>query len=123
MSESKYLVATGYVQKFKDKPAVNKREANGKTLHDVTIKTVGKQQLVRITIWPEHDLTAAPEGAILDDSFISVEGKLEVSENNGRTYYNISASKLHVDGKRIPKQERNTVANAAADASDDDAPF
>lgn len=105
MSEKNvYADAAGWIQKFGDKPAVNERDYNGGIVRDFTIKAVGGNKLVRISVFPEFDCV------IPEDAFIAVEGKFTKREHEGNTYLNITASKLAVDGKTIRKSER-TVSN------------
>lgn len=111
MSEKNvYADAAGWIQKFGDNPAINEREFNGGTVRDFTIKAVGGNKLVRISVFPEFECD------IPEDAFIAVEGKFQKREHNGNTYLNITATKLAVDGKTIRRKERQVV-NQSSDAS------
>lgn len=86
-----YATAVGFVQ-F----PVNERDANGKEVRDVTIRTPGTPEagggaLIRITVWPDLADVDVNEG-----DFVAVDGKVEVRVVDGKTYINMSASKLAV---------------------------
>lgn len=88
---AEYATAVGFVQ-F----PVNEREANGSQVRDITIRTPGTEAngggaLIRVTLWPDLEDTAVVEG-----DFLMVDGKLDVRNVDGRTYINMSASKLAV---------------------------
>jgi hypothetical protein len=116
-----YLVVAGFAQKFPSKPLLNTREANGTTVTDVTVKALGSQKLVRISIWGEFGDVAK---AITENSFIAAEGKYSVSGgDNGRQFHNLSASKVAIDGKSLKKAAREVVNqndDASGDAGDAD---
>lgn len=114
---SEYAVVAGMIQ-FDPK----EREANGQSVRDITIKALGTQKLVRITVWPEFSGVALKKG-----DFVSVDGKYEVSMGQGtdggqREYINVSATQLAV----LPaatKAEREVSNRPAAKAASDDAPI
>jgi len=68
LSDKVYAGASGIVQ---FDPRV--REANGKTVTDVTIKANGSQKLINITIWPEFQLTQP----VKKGDFISADGEFQ----------------------------------------------
>lgn len=88
---AEYATAVGFVQ-F----PVTEREANGSDVRDVTIRTPGTPAsgggvLIRITVWPDLADVSISEG-----DFVAVDGKVDVREVDGKTYVNMSASKLAV---------------------------
>lgn len=109
-----YLVAAGFVQKFKDKPAVSERDVNGQTVRDITIKTVS-QKLVRITIWPE---LLAPE--IKEGYWVACEGKYSASGDNNQ-FHNVSAYRMVVQAG-AGRTERDVVNQAPASVVTTDTP-
>ena len=114
-----YADAAGFIQKFgTDKEAVTERDVNGGTVKDFTIKAIGSQKLIRVSVFDEFDVE------IPEDAFIAVEGVFTKREVNGVTYNNITASKLAVDGVTYRKAARNVVnrQDDAAGSSDDDGP-
>lgn len=113
---SEYAVVAGFVQ-FDPR----KREVNGKTVTDVTIKAVGSQKLISITIWPEFGDVAIEKG-----DFLAADGKFSTSLGQGkdgaqREYINLSPSALGVT-PGLKKTETNVVQKAAP-ASDAPSPF
>lgn len=122
----KYPVLAGFVQTFKDKdtdepkPPVVKRDANGQTVRDFTVKALGSQKLVRVTVWPEFEHVH-----IDGDSFVIAEGKFKQSEGkSGQTFLNLDSTiKLAViqGAKRAEAEVVNK--KDASDVDDDDAPF
>jgi len=85
-----YATAVGFVQ-FD----VTEREANGTDVRDVTIRTPGTEgQLIRVTLWPEF-----AEAEVEKGDFLAVDGKLEVREVDDKTFINLSANKLYVNGQ------------------------
>ena len=113
MADKQYVTAIGMVQKFgKDKPAVTQREASGQTVYGFTIKT-GTQQLIGVTLWPE---LAHIAGHLTEGCGVFVEGAYSASENNGRTFHNISASRIAVV-PAVARQERDVVNPAPAAAA------
>lgn len=89
---AEYATAVGFVQ-F----PVTEREANGSDVRDVTIRTpgtvLGGGALIRITVWPDLN-----EAVIEEGDFVAVDGKLDVRVVDDKTYLNLSASKLAVNG-------------------------
>jgi hypothetical protein len=117
---NEYLVASGFVQKFGDKDAVTTREANGKTVRNVTIKAVGSQKLIQVTFWPELAGVELGEGY-----FVAVEGKYSTSGDQNQ-FHNISAYRA-VSIPSGPRLEEHEVVNQGGDsqaaaASSDDGP-
>lgn len=120
MADKPYLTAAGFVQKFPNKDAVNHREANGTKVRDFTIKAVGSQKLIRVSVFAE--LAA---GDITDGDYIAVEGPYSASGDNGQ-YHNITAARIFV-GKGARKGEREVVnqnqGSQSAAGSEDSNPF
>lgn len=116
-----YPVFSGLIQQFGDNPAVVTRDANGQSVRDVTIKAVGSQKLIRLTVWPEYAGVEFGKGYKMEG-----EGALTVSEGkDGKTYYNISVSTLLPPIAPLPKADKQVVnaTAAAAGSEDEDAPF
>jgi len=119
-----YLVASGFVQKFGDKPAVTEREVNGSTVRDVVIKAVGSQKLIRITVWPELSGVELGEGY-----FVAVEGAYTTSGDQGQ-FHNISALRcftapggVRAEREVVNKPADNDSSSSSATAGDDPPPF
>lgn len=110
-----YPGSAGFVQQFGDKPAVTEREVNNQTIREFTIKALGSQKLIKVTLWPEFDHAEVNAG-----DFVAAEGKVTVNESNGRTYFNVSASKLAVT-PGIAKAGREVVNQASG--SSESSPF
>lgn len=79
-----YGSAAGFIQ-FD----VEEREANGATVRDATIRSLATGDLLRITIWPEHEGVELEKG-----DFIAVDGKVTIREVEDKTYVNMSAFNL-----------------------------
>lgn len=118
MSEKTYATVAGFVQ-FDPQ----ERDVNGKTVRDVTVKAIGSQKLVRITVWPEHSETEIDKG-----HFLVADGVFSTSTGQGkdggsREYLNLSAGTL-LSLPSAPKKEREVVAaSSAGSKSDDQVPF
>lgn len=119
MAEKKnYAVAYGPIQKFPDRDAVEIADVNGQTVRKVTIKAVGSQKLIRVTVWPEHADVPLGQGY-----WVSAEGKFDISEGKqGQTFLSLSASNLKVDPP-ASKEEREVVNQRPTASADEDAPF
>lgn len=113
---SQYMVISGRVA-FEPE----EREAGGKNVRDITVKSTPKQTLVRLTVWPDIDASSIEKG-----DFVLAEGKYSISQgNNGKDYHNLSVSDIAVV-KPLPKAERevvNATPGPATAAADDDSPF
>lgn len=114
-----WVTAVGFVQ-FDPRD----RDANGKQITELVIKTPGggdhggKQ--IRVTVWPEHLLDEKVEKG----DFIAVDGKFTTSsyqDANGvaRTGLQISASTLVVL-KPVPRKEREVVRASESNPKDGD---
>ena len=120
MAEKKpYYTVAGFIQSFgNDDEAVTERDANGQTVRDITIKAIGSQKLVRLTVWEEH--AAVPLGP---GYFVVADGKFSVNKSKDGTkeYYNLSASTL-LAFPPAPKNDTREVVNqqSAASAAGDD---
>jgi len=79
--DSLYGSAAGFIQ-FD----VEEREANGATVRDVTIRSIATGDLLRVTVWPEHEDVELEKG-----DFIAVDGKVTIREVDDKTYVNMSA--------------------------------
>lgn len=119
MAEAKktYVTAIGFVQ-FDP----NEREANGKSLTDVTIKTPGGEgAYIKVTIWPEFDLSVL-DTPIAKGDLVAADGAFESSTYQNaagetKTGLQISAFNLNVNGKRIPRSDSREVVQGAKPAS------
>lgn len=104
MAENVYLVAAGFVQKFPNKDAVVERDVNGGKVRDFTIKALGTQKLVRISVF----LSDFPTFSVEDGDAVMAEGKYSASGDQGQ-FHNITAYKLAVNGVAIKKNAREVV--------------
>lgn len=121
MAEAQYVVTSGIVQQFGDKPPYETREVNGSDVRDFTIKTLTTQSLVRISLWEEMADTEVGKG-----DFVAVDGKYTVSDDG--KYHNISATSVAVlrGMTRAPKSGGSTRTAAGSDdaaATKTKAPF
>lgn len=122
MAESKkYVTAIGFVQ-FKP----NLRDANGKEVTEIVIKTPGGDgKQIRVTVWPEHLVEESLGRAIEQGDFVATDGAFssntwQDNEGKKRTSLQISAYSLNVNGKRIKRAEREVVRSAEAEAASED---
>lgn len=113
LSDKEFATAVGFVQ-FD----VKTREANNQEVRDVVIKTPGKGQYIRITVWPEFDDVDIEKG-----DFIAVDGVFTSSvyqdkEGAKRTSLQISARTLFV-GNPAPRAADDRESDGdAAEAGD-----
>lgn len=82
---------------------VNDRETNGGTrVREVVIKPMGATgndvPNLRITVWPDFEEVEIGEGDL-----VAADGKFTTNTNGGKTYYNLSATALNVNGKKVGK--------------------
>jgi len=110
MADRTYATLVGIVQQFGDQPVVREREVSGQTVREFTVKSTkvgedGKQNLVRISLWPEWAPVDIQAGA-----GIIAEGTLSSNESKGVTYFNLNPKTLCVIAPAT-KAER-TVVNA-----------
>ena len=111
-ANKQYVTAVGFIQ---FDPIT--REANGKSVTDVTIKTPGGEgAYIKVTIWPELDLSVLDEPVSKGD-FVAVDGGFESStyqdkQGNTKTGLQISAYNLNINGKRIKRSDREVVQGA-----------
>jgi hypothetical protein len=119
-----YAVVAGFVQDFgnPDK-AVTERDANGKAVREVTVRALGTQKNVRITIWPEYKDT--PIGA---GDFIVAEGKFtqnlgQAQDGSPREYLNLSASRLLVTPSAVGAPREVISGPSKPTAAEDKVPF
>lgn len=114
---SEYASAAGFIQ-FDPKS----RDVNGKAIRDVTIRALGSNKIVRVTVWPDHAATPLAKG-----DFIAVDGKFSTNKGQNAageeiTYYNLSASTL-LRFESAGKAARETTNTTSAPAAEDKAPF
>lgn len=110
MAENTYVTAGGFVQ-FDPQ----EREANGKPVTDIVIKTQGGDgKFLRITIWPELPVEKALGRKIEKGDLVHVDGKFSSStyqdkEGKSKTSLQISAFLLNINGKRIDREGEQVV--------------
>lgn len=113
-----YLSTHGVVQQFPDKPAVTEREVSGSVVNEFTIRTVNKQTLVKVSLWPEFGKSTVDK--IVAGAAVTVDGPLKVNTgNNGTTYYNLTARFISITSPES-KSDREVVNSGG---SEDEAPF
>jgi hypothetical protein len=121
MSDNDYMTVAGIVQ-F---PARN-REAAGKPVRDVTIRAIGNNKKISITVWPSHVDVPIEKGdfIVADGQYSQVPG--QTKEGEPTTYHNLSAyALLRFPGSQdaqaaAPKKQEPAPV---ADNTDDDFPF
>ena len=89
MAEAQYVVTSGIVQQFGDKPVSDTREVGDGVVTDFTIKTLTTQSLVKISLWDDLSGIEVSKG-----DFAAVDGKYTVSEDG--KYHNISATSIAI---------------------------
>lgn len=110
MPENTYVTAGGFVQ-FEPQ----EREANGKNVTDIVIKTQGGDgKFLRITLWPELLVEKSLGRKIEKGDLVHVDGKFSSStyqdkEGKQRTSLQISAFLLNVNGTKIERSDREVV--------------
>lgn len=107
MSDREYAVVMGIVQGGKLAP--KEREVNNQTVMDVLVKTT-KQELVKVTIWPEFEVEVEP------GDFVAIDGSYQESTYKGNTYYNVNPYSLAVV-KPVTKKEREVVQKDSTTAT------
>lgn len=116
---AEYASAAGFVQ-FD----VNEKEANGQEIREFTIRAVGTQKLVKVTLWPEFADVPVEKG-----DFVAVDGKFTQSlgqapDGSPREYLNLSASMIVVTpGEKRAEREVVTKSGAKAQAKTDEPLF
>lgn len=114
---AEYASAAGFVQ-FD----VNDKEANGQDIREFTIRAVGTQKLVKVTLWPEFAHVPVEKGY-----FVAVDGKFTQSlgqapDGSPREYLNLSASNIvSIPGEE--RAEREVVKKGASKAKTSDEPL
>lgn len=107
---AEYASAAGFIQ-FD----VKEREANGQTVLDAVIKTLGTDGvLIRVTVWPELQTEPIAKG-----DFLAVDGKFTVGSytdqsGQARQSLQISASSMAVL-PGVKRGEREVVNSQNAD--------
>jgi len=114
MAEKKsYVTAGGFVQ-FDP----TDREANGKDVTDIVIKTQGGDgKFLRITIWPELQVEKDLGRKIEKGDLVHVDGAFSSStyqdkEGKSKTSLQISAFLLNVNGTKINRSDREVVVES-----------
>lgn len=84
-----YATVAGFIQ-FD----VNERDVNGQEVRDVTVRAIGTQKLVKVTVWSDFSDVPLAKG-----DFIVADGKFSTNEGQAKdgtpiTYLNLSASNL-----------------------------
>lgn len=114
---SDYVTIAGIVQ-FDPRT----RQAGGKEVRDVVIRSIGSNKNYSITIWPENSGTPINKG-----DFLVADGKYSQSVGQNKageqvTYHNLSATTLIRIAGDTQTATQNTPVAAAA-ATGDDFPF
>lgn len=115
MSDNKkpYVTAIGFVQ-FDPQ----EREANGKTVRDIVIKTSGGDgKNIRITVWPEiqgADVIEKGDVVAVDGGFSS--STYQAQDGSQKTSLQISAYSIAVLGKSLPRADREVESKATGSA-------
>lgn len=121
MSDTKkqYVTAVGFVQ-FPPQ----EREANGKTVRDIVIKTPGGDgKNIRVTVWPEiqgADVIEKGDFVAVDGGFSS--STYQAQDGTQKTSLQISAYSLAVLGKSLGRTDREVESKSSA-VSGEKVPF
>lgn len=119
-----YAVVAGFIQDFGDPAkAVTERDANGKAVREVTVRALGTQKNVRITVWPEYKDVAISAG-----DFVVAEGKFttnlgQAKDGSPREYLNLSANRLIVMPAATGAPREVIGGSSTAAKADDKVPF
>jgi hypothetical protein len=115
---SEYITVAGIVQ-FDPRT----RQAAGKEVRDVAVRSIANHKMINITVWPEMDSVQISKGdfVVADGKYTQSTGQNKAGEQ--QTYHNLSASTFH----NITGNSNGVMAGAAAGAassdSTDDFPF
>ena len=106
-----YATVAGFVQ-FDP----NEREVNGQQVKDVTVRAVGTQKYVKITVWSDF---AEHFPALERGVFIVADGKFSTNEGQDKsgkpvTYLNLSATNL-VILPSAARAERDVVSKGSSE--------
>lgn len=118
MSDKTYLVVSGFVQKFGDKPAVERKDVNGSTVIEFTIKAIGTQKLLKVSAWADsfEDFT------VNAGDFVAVDGEYKQREGtNGTVFHNLTAYSVVVS-PQVAKKEREVVNSGGSSAVSSETP-
>lgn len=114
MADKKYVSVVGFIQ-FDPQ----EREANGKPVTDVVVKTLGGEgRNIKVTIWPEIQV----EGKLERGDVIAVDGQFSSSvyqdkAGESQTSYQISAYYLAKLGSAFGRTDREVVQGSSAPAA------
>lgn len=120
----KYVTAIGFVQ-FDP----TDRDANGKQVTDLAIKTPGGDgKFVRITVWPELLVEKSLGRQIEKGDLVAVDGGFtsqpyQDKQGVKKVSLQISAYNLNVNGVRIDRADREVVTASDSGAADDSDTF
>ena len=111
---SEYITVAGIVQ-FDPR----NRQAAGKDVRDVAIRSIANNKMINITVWPEMQSISISKG-----DFIVADGKYSQSmgqNKNGeqQTYHNLSATTFH----NITGGSSAAPKEAVSQDTSDDFPF
>lgn len=115
-----YLSTHGVVQHFPNDPtALKQKDVGGSLVSEFTIRTVNKQTLVKVSLWPEFGESTLKK--IVAGAAVTVDGPLKVNTgNDGKTYYNLTARFIVVHPPE-PKTDREVVN--ASEGEGEESPF
>jgi hypothetical protein len=124
MSNTEYLTVAGLVQ-FDPRS----RDAGGKQVRDVVIKSIGGNKQISITIWPDFAHVPVNKGdfIVADGSYTSKVA--QDKEGKEVTYHNLSANVLFVAasaqkaGQAAPSAPAAPKPGSAEAISDENIPF
>jgi hypothetical protein len=114
-----YITVAGIVQ-FDPRS----RNAGGKDVRDVAIRSLANHKMISITVWPENNNVPVKKG-----DFIVADGKFSQSQGQNKngeqqTYYNLSAiTFLNFSNNAPQPTQNNVVVGAASSDTADDFPF
>lgn len=107
---SQYKPILGFVQ-FD----VNEREVNGQTVRDFAIQPGGSGDVpqIRVTLWPEY-----ADFKVAKDDLVVVEGLVKTNSKGGKTYYNLTPTKIKNLGPAFTKSTEE-VENPVEEEDED----
>jgi hypothetical protein len=101
------------------------KDVNGQIVTEFTIRAVGSQKLVKVSVWPEF-AEALAETPIKQGDFVAADGKFtqslgQAADGSPREYFNLTAYALIITKGAKKVDTRGVTQKSAAKA--DDAPL
>lgn len=89
MENNEFIAVAGIVQ-FEPRD----RQAAGKDVRDVTIRTIGGNKRVSITVWPDHQHIPIEKGDVIFADGTYQQNQRQNNQGEMVTYHNLSATAI-----------------------------